>query len=55
MRQRSDHIVGVEAHGVTVRLTGPVPLSDEEFGSLASDADTLMLGMVGALLVILWL
>ncbi len=43
------------AHGVTVRLTGPVPLSDEEFGSLASDADTLMLGMVGALLVILWL
>jgi hopanoid biosynthesis associated RND transporter like protein HpnN len=43
------------AHGVTVRLTGPVPLADEEFGSLASDADTLMGGMVTALLVILWL
>ncbi|HEY4166460.1 MAG TPA: MMPL family transporter [Reyranella sp.] len=43
------------AHGVTVRLTGPVPLADEEFGSLASDADTLMGGMVAALLVILWL
>ncbi len=42
-------------HGVTVRLTGPVPLADEEFGSLASDADTLMGGMVTALLVILWL
>jgi hopanoid biosynthesis associated RND transporter like protein HpnN len=43
------------AHGVTVRLTGPVPLADEEFGSLAQDADTLMGGMVTALLVILWL
>jgi uncharacterized protein len=43
------------AHGVTVRLTGPIPLSDEEFGSLAQDADTLMGGMVGALLIILWL
>jgi hopanoid biosynthesis associated RND transporter like protein HpnN len=43
------------AHGVTVRLTGPVPLADEEFGSLAQDADTLMGGMVAALLVILWL
>ena len=43
------------AHGVTVRLTGPVPLADEEFGSLAADADTLMGGMVAALLVILWL
>jgi len=43
------------AHGVTVRLTGQVPLGDEEFGSLASDADTLMGGMIGALLVILWL
>lgn len=43
------------AHGVTVRLTGQVPLADEEFGSLAQDADTLMGGMVTALLVILWL
>jgi hopanoid biosynthesis associated RND transporter like protein HpnN len=43
------------AHGVTVRLTGPIPLSDEEFGSLAQDADTLMGGMVGALVIILWL
>ncbi len=43
------------AHGVTVRLTGPVPLSDEEFGSLAGDAHTLMAGMGVAVLVILWL
>jgi len=43
------------AHGITVRLTGPVPLADEEFGSLASDADKLMAGMITALLVILWL
>jgi hopanoid biosynthesis associated RND transporter like protein HpnN len=43
------------AHGVTVRLTGPVPLSDEEFGSLTQDANTLMGSMVTALLGILWL
>lgn len=43
------------AHGVTVRLTGPVPLADEEFGSLAGDADTLMGGMIVAVLTILWL
>lgn len=44
-----------EAHGVTVRLTGPVPLADEEFGSLAGDASTLMGGMMLAVLVILWM
>jgi len=43
------------AHGVTVRLTGPVPLADEEFGSLAQDADKLMVGMALAVLTILWL
>ena len=43
------------AHGVTVRLTGPVPLADEEFGSLAQDAHLVMGAMVVALLGILWL
>jgi len=42
------------AHGVGVRLTGPVPLGDEEFASLAEDADVVAGAMVVALLGILW-
>jgi hopanoid biosynthesis associated RND transporter like protein HpnN len=42
------------AHGVSVRLTGPVPLGDEEFASLAEDADVVAGAMVLALLGILW-
>jgi hopanoid biosynthesis associated RND transporter like protein HpnN len=42
-------------HGVRLRLTGPVPLADEEFATLADDA-VLMTGvMVAALLAVLWL
>jgi uncharacterized protein len=43
------------AHGVTVRLTGVVPLSDEEFATLAQDAHLLLGAMFAALLGILWL
>jgi hopanoid biosynthesis associated RND transporter like protein HpnN len=43
------------AHGVTVRLTGPVPLADEEFATLAEDAHLVLGAMVVALLGILWL
>jgi uncharacterized protein len=43
------------AHGVTVRLTGQVPLADEEFGSLADDAGLITAAMSAALLGILWL
>ena len=43
------------AHGVTVRLTGQVPLADEEFGSLSDDAGLITVAMVAALLGILWL
>jgi hopanoid biosynthesis associated RND transporter like protein HpnN len=42
------------AHGVSVRLTGPVPLSDEEFASLAEDWHLVAAAMVIALLGILW-
>ena len=42
------------AHGVTVRLTGPVPLGDEEFALRAEDADLVAVAMVMALLGILW-
>ncbi len=43
------------AHGISVRLTGPVPLTDEEFATLAQDADVVAGAMVVALLGILWL
>jgi len=47
--------LGLPEQGVTVRLTGPVPISDEEFGTLKED-----MGMHGTLtilsvLIILWL
>ena len=43
------------AHGVDVRITGPVPLADEEFASLAKDGHWVALAMLAALLGILWL
>jgi hopanoid biosynthesis associated RND transporter like protein HpnN len=43
------------AHGITVRLTGPVPLSDEEFASLADRAGLMVSVMLGAVLLMLWL
>ncbi len=42
------------AHGVSVRLTGPVPLADEEFASLAEDWHLVAGAMVISLLGILW-
>lgn len=41
------------AHGVTVRLTGSVPLSDEEFASLADHAWLVGLVMIAAMLLTL--
>ena len=43
------------AHGVRVRLTGPVPLQDEEFATLA-DRAALIGGLAGtAILIMLWM
>ena len=42
-------------HGVRLRLTGPVPLADEEFATLADDAALMTGAMVLALLAVLWL
>jgi hopanoid biosynthesis associated RND transporter like protein HpnN len=42
-------------HGVTVRLTGTVPLSDEEFASLLDRAWLVTGSMLLAMLVMLWL
>ena len=43
------------AHGVTVRLTGPVPLGDEEFASLAERALPITVVAVLAIVLMLWL
>ena len=43
------------AQGVTVRLTGPVPLADEEFATLAEDAELVTGVMLAALIGILWI
>lgn len=42
-------------HGVRVRLTGPVPLSDEEFATLTDRAGLMAAVMMGSVLLILWL
>ncbi len=43
------------AHGISVRLTGSVPLNDEEFASLADRAVLMASLMVGAVLLMLYL
>ena len=42
------------AHGVRVRLTGPVPLQDEEFATLAEGAGVIAAAMIGAIVLMLW-
>jgi hopanoid biosynthesis associated RND transporter like protein HpnN len=43
------------AHGIRVRLTGPVPLADEEFATLAERADLMGIVMLIGVLLTLWL
>ncbi|MFT8243586.1 MMPL family transporter [Roseomonas sp. BN140053] len=43
------------AHGVTMRLTGSVPLADEEFATLAEGVGLMAGVMLGALLLMVWL
>ena len=42
-------------NGITVRLTGPVPLSDEEFASLADRVVLMTSLMIGSVLLMLYL
>ena len=44
-----------ETHGVRVRLTGDVPMSDEEFATLADRAELMGGAMLAGVLLILWL
>jgi hopanoid biosynthesis associated RND transporter like protein HpnN len=41
--------------GVSVRLTGPVPLSDEEFATISENAVLMTTVMLGLVLLTLWL
>ncbi len=41
-------------HGVRVRLTGPVPISDEEFATLTENAGPMAGLMIGIIVVMLW-
>ena len=43
------------AHGVRVRLTGPVPLADEEFATLGERAVEITVAMLVAVIGLLWL
>lgn len=43
------------AHGVTVRLTGAIPLADEEFSTLAENMSVVGFVMLAAMVVTLWL
>lgn len=43
------------ANGVTIRLTGPVPIFDEEFGSLTENALPIAGATIGFMLLMLWL
>jgi hopanoid biosynthesis associated RND transporter like protein HpnN len=43
------------AHGVEVRLTGDVPLADEQFGSLLDHVWLMVGAMVASILIMLWL
>lgn len=43
------------ARGITIRLTGAVPMADEEFATLAQDAVPMTTAMLLALVGILWL
>ena len=43
------------ADGVRVRLTGDVPLADEEFGTLADRAELMVGAMLAGVLLTLWL
>jgi len=42
-------------HGVRLRLTGPVPLSDEEFATLTDRVELMVAAMMGGVVLTLWL
>ncbi len=61
--QRASEAIRAEArglnidpvHGVTARLTGDVPMSDEEFATLADRAELMAAATLAGVLLLLWL
>ena len=54
--RQSARTLGLDAaHGVTVRLTGPAPLEDEEFGSLAEGIGLIAFLAIAAIITMLWM
>jgi hypothetical protein len=54
IRQTARDIGLDAAHGARVRLTGPVPLQDEEFGTLVQGIGFIIAVAISAILVMLW-
>lgn len=55
IRQTATRLGFTPDKGVTVCLTGPVPIFDEEFGSLTHNAIPIATATVGFMLLMLWL
>lgn len=54
--RKAAHDLGLTADkGVTVRLTGPVPLSDEEFATIAENGALMGIMMLALVVLCLWL
>jgi uncharacterized protein len=54
IRRTAERLQLDPAHGVRVRLTGPVPLQDEEFASLAQRAGLIAALASAAIVLMLW-
>lgn len=55
IRAAADKLGLTPQGGVRVRLTGPVPMADEEFATIAENGDLLAAFMIVAVLAMLWL
>ncbi len=55
IRQTARDLGLTQANGVTIRLSGPVPIFDEEFGSLTENAALIGAATTGFMLLMLWL
>ncbi|HEY1415948.1 MAG TPA: MMPL family transporter [Caulobacteraceae bacterium] len=55
VRQSTKQLELDPAHGVSVRLTGPIPLRDEQFGSLRRHAGWIAVMALSAILFMLWM
>lgn len=54
IREAAKRLNLVPEHGVTMRLTGPVPIFDEEFGTLTENAVLIAGATIGFIVLMLW-